>query len=39
MNLLRIALKYAPEEAKETFNKITNCDVKINKLMKEINNE
>ena len=36
MNLLRLALKYAPEEAKEIFNKITECDMKINKLMKEI---
>jgi len=36
MNLLRLALKYAPEEAKETFNKITDCDKKINDLMKEM---
>ena len=36
MNLLRLALKYAPEEAKEIFNKITECDMKISKLMKEI---
>ena len=39
MNLVRLALKYAPEEAKEIFNKITECDMKINKLMKEIGND
>lgn len=36
MQLLRLALKYAPEEAKEIFNKITECDLKINKLMRRI---
>ena len=39
MNLLRLALKHAPEEAKEIFNKITECDLEINKLMKELGNE
>lgn len=39
MNLLRLSLKYAPEEAKEIFNKITECDAKINKLMKELSDE
>jgi len=37
MQLLRLTVKYAPEEAKEIFNKITECDIKINKLMRRIN--
>jgi len=36
MNLLRLAIKYAPVEAKEMFIKITDCDKKINDLMKEM---
>jgi len=36
MNLLRLAKKYAPEEAKEIFNKIIECDMKISRLMKEL---
>ena len=36
MNLLRLALKYAPEEAKEIFNKIAEYDAEINKLMMKI---
>lgn len=39
MNLLRIALKYAPEETKEIFNKITENDMKISKLMRKFDND
>lgn len=37
MNLLRIGFKYAPEETKKTMNKIYSDDVKIAKLLKELN--
>jgi len=36
MNLLRLAIKYAPKEANGIFIKITDCDKKINDLMKEM---
>jgi len=39
MNILRLAFKYAPNEAKKIFTNITNNDKKINDLSKELSNE
>ena len=36
MNILRIAIKYSPEETKNLLRKINNQDQKISKLLKKI---
>ena len=36
MNILRIAMKYSPEETKNSLRKINNQDQKISKLLKKI---
>lgn len=36
MNMLRLAFKYAPQEAKEIMQNITECDAQINKLSKKL---
>jgi hypothetical protein len=36
MSILKVAFKYAPEEAKKIFQKITKNDRKINELSKEL---
>lgn len=36
MNILKLAFKHAPDEAKEIFAEITENDWKINKLSKEL---
>jgi len=34
MNILKLAFKYAPEQAKNIMKDITDCDKQINELMK-----
>ena len=34
MNILRLAFKYAPEQAKDIMKDIADCDKRINELMK-----
>lgn len=36
MNILRIAMKYSPQETKKALKKINNQDQKISKLLKKI---
>ena len=36
MDMLRLAFKYAPDEAKKIMNRITECDSKITELLKEL---
>ncbi len=36
MDILRIAFKYAPDETREVFKNITECDIEINKLSKQL---
>ena len=38
MNLMRLAFKYAPEEAKEIMKDISKCDQEVTKLTKELAN-